>query len=880
MGSATNLLEVQWFVYFSHVTNLLITLIQVCCLVTSNKYTCMYIMIYIWVWILPEAAYFSLKRDSLGCVVLLCFVVCLTLFASSFLLHMHVPTLMYMYMCVLCCFALLFVWPCLLLSSFSSLIKNVLYLCCLCCRYTFPLVGALPGSVVEQLPEMADLPLLQPAAFPSLSPSHSARPLSSPAHSFTHLDTPQHSGQCSVCSIQYAVSSIQYAVYSMQYEVYSIQYEVYSMQYEVYSIQYTVCSMQYAVYMQYEVCSMQYTVCSIYAVWSIQYTVCSIQYAVCSIQYEVCSMKYTVYSIQYAVCSMQYICSMKYAVCSIQYPVCSIYAVWSIQYTVCSIQYAVCSIQYAVYSMKYAVWSMQYEVCSMQYTVCSIYAVWSIQYAVYSMQYTVCSIQYEACSMQYTVCSIQYAVYSIQYAVYSMKHVVCIIQYTVCSIQYEACSMQYTVCSIQYAVYSMKHVVCSIQYAECTCSFPLLFLRLLLLLHVQRSQALPLARNYFIIFERMLVQRSCNEEESLGTKLTTCTCACSFSTLWHSQCTCHVPEHPYTRTSHPRQLSFFFENHWMLWMYMYAVSLYYFHVHVYAVYVYIKCIYINHVVKCTCIYLPPPPPPLSLTGSHQQPNGHIITPTHHHSHSHSHSLVPAAPSPSHSPLPARRPMSSSAPVSPNSTPTHTPSPSPIPPAPHTTPTLLVANGDLTEDHMSHSVSAGNKLSNSPSHRPRVNVRRRSHDPVTAIIESGPSFIKRLFPRKKMSIPDNKLSVSQLSCDLHGHCSSGWRAVCSPCCVLVHAMCVYMQPFRELSWSHTPWARAACATHCTDVAPQVDRTLLCALPCISPTLAARDTCIALPALYLYHTYPHVKGQCWSRVGSHVFISHSSLRLFPP
>ena len=44
MGSATNLLEVQWFVYFSHVTNLFITLIQVCCLVTSNKYMYIHVL--------------------------------------------------------------------------------------------------------------------------------------------------------------------------------------------------------------------------------------------------------------------------------------------------------------------------------------------------------------------------------------------------------------------------------------------------------------------------------------------------------------------------------------------------------------------------------------------------------------------------------------------------------------------------------------------------------------------------------------------------------------------------------------------------------------------------------------------------------------------
>ena len=55
--------------------------------------------------------------------------------------------------------------------------------------------------------------------------------------------------------------------------------------------------------------------------------------------------------------------------------------------------------------------------------------------------------------------------------------------------------------------------------------------------------------------------------------------------------------------------------------------------------------------------------------------------------------------------------------------------------------------------------------------------------------------------------------------------------------------------------------------------------MCALTCIS-LLWQHVICIALPALYLYHTYPHVKGQCWSRVGPHVFISHSSLHLFPP
>ena len=43
-----------------------------------------------WVQVPPEAAHFFGKNDCLGCAVLLCFVVCLTLLASFFLLHLSV----------------------------------------------------------------------------------------------------------------------------------------------------------------------------------------------------------------------------------------------------------------------------------------------------------------------------------------------------------------------------------------------------------------------------------------------------------------------------------------------------------------------------------------------------------------------------------------------------------------------------------------------------------------------------------------------------------------------------------------------------------------------------------------------------------------------
>ena len=49
------------------------------------------------------------KGDCIGCVVLLCFVVCMTLLASLFRPSVHIS---------LICFAFLFARPCLLLPSF------------------------------------------------------------------------------------------------------------------------------------------------------------------------------------------------------------------------------------------------------------------------------------------------------------------------------------------------------------------------------------------------------------------------------------------------------------------------------------------------------------------------------------------------------------------------------------------------------------------------------------------------------------------------------------------------------------------------------------------------------------------------------------------
>ena len=62
------------------------------------------------------------------------------------------------------------------------------------CSYRFPLVGVVPPSVVEKVPELADLPLVSTAVF-SQSPSHSAACVPSPFHSSSQLDTPLHTGE-------------------------------------------------------------------------------------------------------------------------------------------------------------------------------------------------------------------------------------------------------------------------------------------------------------------------------------------------------------------------------------------------------------------------------------------------------------------------------------------------------------------------------------------------------------------------------------------------------------------------------------------------------------------------------------------------------------
>ena len=121
---------------------------------------------------------------------------------------------------------------------------------------------------------------------------------------------------------------------------------------------------------------------------------------------------------------------------------------------------------------------------------------------------------------------------------------------------------------------------------------------------------------------------------------------------------------------------------------------------------------------------------MTAAGYHQS-NGHIATPTHH-----------SVTTPTHSPGPIRKTaMSASAPT----TPLHTPAPSAMSPV------------SLTE-----TTSLGKVLSPSKSPRPR----RRSHEPVAAMLELGHanSFIKRLLPRnykklsKQVSHPD-RISVS-------------------------------------------------------------------------------------------------------------------------
>lgn len=127
------------------------------------------------------------------------------------------------------------------------------------------------------------------------------------------------------------------------------------------------------------------------------------------------------------------------------------------------------------------------------------------------------------------------------------------------------------------------------------------------------------------------------------------------------------------------------------------------------------------IIKCTDFYIS-----CSAVG-HPQSNGHITNTTHH-----------SVTTPTHFPGPIRK-TSASAPT----TPLHAPTTSALSP-------------------VSHVEAQGNNVL-SPTKSPRS--RRRSHEPVTAMLELGPanSLIKRLLPRnfkkpyKQNSLPE-KTSV--------------------------------------------------------------------------------------------------------------------------
>ena len=158
-------------------------------------------------------------------------------------------------------------------------------------------------------------------------------------------------------------------------------------------------------------------------------------------------------------------------------------------------------------------------------------------------------------------------------------------------------------------------------------------------------------------------------------------------------------------------------------------------------------------------------------------NGHIprpkstalttLSPTHTHTHTHTYSPSSAPVSPD-----ATTTMTTTAPTYPSppsssSSSSFTP---PVPPPPAaqtapTTPTTTMPTTNRSNVKATHSLPpsssySSNKLLASPGRSSRY----RSHDAVTSILDSGPSFIKKLFPRKKnskqFSLPE-KLAVSLL-----------------------------------------------------------------------------------------------------------------------